>query len=509
MDLLGLTSGPAPRSAGGDGRAPAPGPEGGAFGEVVASAKPQPMAQGGAGDAGAGSGDQPGPRPGQPPTPMFEAADSPATGLSAGVHPSSQAGQIVATVPDAGSNMPPGASADSISDHDDAFGRPETRAPAAALAGAGTPALPGAEPRATAFVPPTPAAGGQPANPAGSSARATPGIEFTAIPGSPGAPASPAPPGLIALGANADAANPLPRAAGEAAAPDPGTATARSAGANAAVQVAPHVAVAAAGDQARAPGTASPDPLPGTGPQPVEDLPGRIRAGGRGAQPAPSALPIWASSPPPGGPPVEPGPAPMPALPGLPSAAMKGGGPVVRDAVMQALGDSGPIGFAASSAATAQSPAGPAPAAAPPGVAGGAETARAVAPQIAAAIGSGPGSGRIEIRLDPPELGRVEILLEITDQSLRATLAAERPATNELLRRHSEILLAQLQQAGFTGIDLQFAEKRAGDQGGAQPGATPPPASAEDPDAPPDGDNADRPAGRVARRATDGLDLRL
>jgi hypothetical protein len=181
---------------------------------------------------------------------------------------------------------------------------------------------------------------------------------------------------------------------------------------------------------------------------------------------------------------------------------------MVRDAVMQALGSSGLTGLAASSAATAQPPAGPAQAA-PPGVAGGADLARAVAPQIAAAIGSAPGSGRIEIRLDPPELGRVEISLDITEQSLRATLAAERPATNELLRRHGEILLAQLQQAGFTGIDLQFAEHRAGDRGGARPGATPLPDSAGDAGAPPDGDTADRPAGLVARRTTDGLDLRL
>jgi hypothetical protein len=199
----------------------------------------------------------------------------------------------------------------------------------------------------------------------------------------------------------------------------------------------------------------------------------------------------------------------MPVLPQLLSAASAGRAPVVRDAVMQALGDSGPIGFAASSAATAQSPAGPAPAAVSPGYSGGAEIARAVAPQIAAAIGSGPGSGRIEIRLDPPELGRVEISLDIVEQSLRATLVADRPATSDLLRRHGEILLAQLQQAGFTGIDLQFAEHRGRDRGEAQPGIAPWPASAGDHGAPADGGDAGRPAGPVARRTTDGLDLRL
>jgi hypothetical protein len=268
-----------------------------------------------------------------------------------------------------------------------------------------------------------------------------------------------------------------------------------------------------AGDQARAagaiPANLGPNPLPGLGPKPADDAPGRIRAGERGARPAPVALPIWGASPPPAGPPAGPGTGPAPVLPELPSATLRGRAPAVRDAVMQALGDAGRTGFAASAAATAQSSAGPAPAAAPPGIAGSAEIARAVAPQIAMAIGLREGSGRIELRLDPPELGRVEISLEITEQSLRAVLAAERPMTNELLRRHGDILLAQLQQAGFTGVDLQFAENRGGERGGALPAATPPPEPAGDPDARPAGDHAERPSGRVARRTTDGLDLRL
>ncbi|MHA1530307.1 MAG: flagellar hook-length control protein FliK, partial [Alphaproteobacteria bacterium] len=248
-------------------------------------------------------------------------------------------------------------------------------------------------------------------------------------------------------------------------------------------------------------------PGPGSLPAPAVDMPGRVRADGRGVQTAPAALPVWAATPAPDGPPAAPGP--MPVLPELPPAAPGGRGPVVRDAVMQALGDSALIGLAASSTATALSPAGPAPAAMPPGLGGGAEIVRAVAPQIAAAIGSGPGAGRIELRLDPPELGRVEISLEIIDQSLRATLAAERPATNELLRRHGEMLLTQLQQAGFTEIDLQFSDNRARDRGSAQPGVTPRLASAGDSGASPHDDNGDRPAGPVGRRATEGLDLRL
>ena len=529
MDLHGLIGGPAPHSTGGEGKAPAPGPEGGAraFGEVVASNRRQRVTQGGAGEAGAESGDRPERKPGQLPAHMFEAADSPANGLSAGLHPGLQAAEIVAAAPDAGAHAPPGAPDKPIPDHDNAFDLPETRASAVAFAGPGTPAPPGAEPRPTSSGPPTPAAGGPPAQLAGAPARAMPGVVFTALPGAPGASVPPP------LGGDADAVNPPPRAAGETAAPDPGISTARPAPANTAVPASPRAGSdpappqpgepvatsprmtgatqAQAGDRAPAPGTTSPGPLPGLGPRPANDLPGRMRADERAAQPAPATLPVRASSPPPGGPPIEPRPGPMPVLPELPSAATRGKGPAVRDAVMQALGDSDRVGLAVSSAATAQSPAGPAqaPAAAQPAHAGSAGTAHAVAAQIAAAIGPGPGSGRIELRLDPPELGTVEISLEITGQSLRATLAAERPATNELLHRHGEILLAQLRQAGFSGIDLQFTGNRAGDQGGAKPGEAPLPAPAGDRDAPPHGDDAE-PGSRVARRTTTGgLDLRL
>lgn len=90
-----------------------------------------------------------------------------------------------------------------------------------------------------------------------------------------------------------------------------------------------------------------------------------------------------------------------------------------------------------------------------------AETGRAVAPQIASAVAGQPVPGRIELLLDPPELGRIEIGLDISDNGLRATIAAERPATGDLLRRNLEILAQQLSEAGFAEIDLSFAEGQA------------------------------------------------
>lgn len=87
-----------------------------------------------------------------------------------------------------------------------------------------------------------------------------------------------------------------------------------------------------------------------------------------------------------------------------------------------------------------------------------ADTARVIAPQIVAAVSAQPGTGRIQIQLDPPELGRIDIALEISDQGLRAGLVAERVATGDLIRRHGEILLQHLQDAGFADIDLRFGE---------------------------------------------------
>lgn len=67
--------------------------------------------------------------------------------------------------------------------------------------------------------------------------------------------------------------------------------------------------------------------------------------------------------------------------------------------------------------------------------------------------------GRIEVQLDPPELGRVEISFEFSDDGLRASLASERAGTAELVRRHAEMLLQQLRAAGFENATLDFGER--------------------------------------------------
>lgn len=88
------------------------------------------------------------------------------------------------------------------------------------------------------------------------------------------------------------------------------------------------------------------------------------------------------------------------------------------------------------------------------------------AQQIGAAIARDPSAGRIELRLDPPELGRVEIQFDFSDDALRAVVSAERTATADFLRRHSEVLMQHLREAGFSGVDLSFGSFAQG--GGAR-----------------------------------------
>jgi flagellar hook-length control protein FliK len=110
------------------------------------------------------------------------------------------------------------------------------------------------------------------------------------------------------------------------------------------------------------------------------------------------------------------------------------------------------------------------------GVAG--EVAQAVARAPDAHAGAEPGSHRatqqvalhitkaldqdrteIRIRLDPPELGEVDIQLEFRDLRLSASVSAERPDTLDLLQRDSRALARALRDAGLelADSDLSFA----------------------------------------------------
>jgi flagellar hook-length control protein FliK len=85
------------------------------------------------------------------------------------------------------------------------------------------------------------------------------------------------------------------------------------------------------------------------------------------------------------------------------------------------------------------------------------------------------GTTRFEIRLDPPELGRINVRLEVADDgTTRAHLSADRSETLDLLQRDSRTLDRALQSLGLkTERDgLTFSLRQDGaPQGGDNRGA--------------------------------------
>jgi flagellar hook-length control protein FliK len=62
------------------------------------------------------------------------------------------------------------------------------------------------------------------------------------------------------------------------------------------------------------------------------------------------------------------------------------------------------------------------------------------------------GEKNFEIRMDPPELGRIDVKMQVsTDGKVSAALAVERPETLELLTRDSRALEQALKD---TGLDV-------------------------------------------------------
>ena len=80
--------------------------------------------------------------------------------------------------------------------------------------------------------------------------------------------------------------------------------------------------------------------------------------------------------------------------------------------------------------------------------------------QIVAAVSARPGDNKIEIRLDPPELGRVTIGFEKDGADMvRAVITAESPDTLDLIRRHADVFQRALEDQGFSGLDLHFSDR--------------------------------------------------
>ena len=135
------------------------------------------------------------------------------------------------------------------------------------------------------------------------------------------------------------------------------------------------------------------------------------------------------------------------------SAALKAGSELVQNLGLTApAAHNGVTAVQSSAAATAAAAAAPMAAPTTPVPIAG------VAIEIAAQALSG--KNRFEIRLDPPELGRIDVRLEIDNEGhVKSRLIVERAETLDMLRRDAPQLERTLQQAGLKTADnaLEFS----------------------------------------------------
>ena len=67
-------------------------------------------------------------------------------------------------------------------------------------------------------------------------------------------------------------------------------------------------------------------------------------------------------------------------------------------------------------------------------------------------------TGAVDVLLQPEELGHVKFQIQQQGDSVRILLSAERPETLDLLRRHSDQLLQEFRQSGFSQASLSFGQ---------------------------------------------------
>ena len=80
-----------------------------------------------------------------------------------------------------------------------------------------------------------------------------------------------------------------------------------------------------------------------------------------------------------------------------------------------------------------------------------------VLPQIQAAVSARNGRDFVEVRLDPPELGRIRIDFNVEGaETIKAVIGAERAETLDHLKRNIADLEQQLKQAGFGSVSFEF-----------------------------------------------------
>ena len=81
--------------------------------------------------------------------------------------------------------------------------------------------------------------------------------------------------------------------------------------------------------------------------------------------------------------------------------------------------------------------------------------ASSLSAQLLPLVQAGP-SGPVELVLSPAELGALRFEIQQSGDTVQIVLSAERPETQDLLRRHGDQLLQDFKNAGFAGASLSF-----------------------------------------------------
>lgn len=106
--------------------------------------------------------------------------------------------------------------------------------------------------------------------------------------------------------------------------------------------------------------------------------------------------------------------------------------------------------------------AGPAGAMPTPGVAQRSDAGQVIAQMSTAIQRNGP--GQVDVALNPPELGRMRISLDMFDGGVVISVSAEKPETMELIRRHIDQLEQELKALGYDSLAFSFGSGEPSDR---------------------------------------------
>ncbi len=84
-----------------------------------------------------------------------------------------------------------------------------------------------------------------------------------------------------------------------------------------------------------------------------------------------------------------------------------------------------------------------------------------VARRIAAQLGDAfatTGEKKVDVLLNPKELGRVKMQVETSETGVKITINAERPETSDLMRKHIEQLEREFHEMGFADVSFEFKD---------------------------------------------------